>query len=267
MTLELLSTLSYGRAKPVKLLFIHGICTAAWIWDIHFLRHFAELGYDSYALSLRGHGESEGSDKVRQFSLADFANDVEWAIKRIGGPIVVVGYSLGGAVVQNYLRRGGRPAGTVHLNSVPPHGLLRALAVMLIEDPQLAHELNRAITYGVASVDIEVFERGLFSRPPPPELRRIIEKQFNEVAQTASREAMGWVPFAPFPWNLQKLLVIGGERDRFVPVADVRLTAMYYGTVSVIVPNGAHAIMMDVNWESAAAVIAGWLAKSFGDKR
>ena len=46
----------------------------------------AGLGYDSYALSLRGHGKSEGRENVRQFTLQDFAEDIGWALDEIGGP-------------------------------------------------------------------------------------------------------------------------------------------------------------------------------------
>jgi hypothetical protein len=62
---------------------------------------------------------------------------------------------------------------------------------------------------------------------------------------------------------MPKLLVMGCEKDWFVPAGDVRLTAIYYGVRSAIVKGGAHAIMLGANWQDAAAPIADWLAKSF----
>ncbi len=263
MTLELIHTAAEGKTKPVKLLFVHGICTGAWIWERSFLPFFAGLGCDSYALSLRGHGKSAGREKIRQFVLGDFADDVDWAVKQIGAPVVVVGHSLGGAVVQNYVKRGGKTAGIVLFCAVPPHGLLRATAVLLAQNPPLANELRKAIARGLQAADLEVIENGLFAHAPAPELRRMLFERLDGIAETAGRQAFGWVPFAPLPWSMPKVFVIGGERDWFVPSGCVRMTAIYYGVRSVIVKNGAHAVMLDGNWRDAAEPIADWLTASF----
>lgn len=261
MKLELLHEVAQSPAKPVKLLFIHGICTGAWIWEPNFLPYFAALGYDSYALSLRGHGASEGREKVRQFTLSDFAEDIAWALNEIGGPAVIIGHSLGGGVVQHFVQRGGKAAGIVLLCSAPPHGLIRASIAMLAENPGLAREMRAVLDKGLAAANLDIVENGLFSEPPPRELRQRVAERIGDIAEAASRQLIGWMPFAPFPWSMPKLLVAGGERDQFMPAADVRLTAIYYGARCVIVPHGAHAIMLDKNWRDAAKPIADWLAK------
>ncbi|MGB8737884.1 MAG: hypothetical protein WCD20_17500, partial [Rhodomicrobium sp.] len=126
------------------------------------------------------------------------------------------------------------------------------------------HELRKALMHGLHAANLDVIERGLFSHPPEPELRRFLFERMDDIAETASRDAIGWMPFAPLPWAMPKILVIGGDKDWFVPSGCVRLTAIYYGVRSVIVKNGAHAIMMDTNWRDAADPIAQWLEKSFG---
>ena len=262
MQLELLHEKAQGPKKPVKLLFIHGICSGAWIWQPNFMPFFAQLGYESYALSLRGHGKSEGRENIRAFTLADFADDIAWALNETGGPTVVTGFSLGGGAVQNYLQRGGKMAGAVLLCSAPPHGLIRAAAAMYASNPKLANEMRAVLHNGLSSASLDVIEGGLFTEPPP-DIRQRFAKNIDDIAETASRQLMGWIPFAPFPWGVPKLLVVGGEKDQFVPAADVRLTAIYYGARAVIVPNGAHAIMLDKNWRDAAEPIAGWLGKTF----
>ncbi len=263
MKLELLHEAASNPAKPVKLLFVHGICTGAWVWEPNFMPFFTGLGYDSYALSLRGHGKSEGRENVRQFTLQDFAGDIDWALKEIGGPTVVIGHSLGGGVVQNFVQRGGKAAGVVLLCSAPPHGLIRAAAVMYASNPKLAHEMKAVLHNGLDAGNLDIIEDGLFAERPSRELRRRFAEGIGDIAETASRQLMGWMPFAPFPWGMPKLLVVGGEKDEFMPAADVRLTAIYYGARSVIVPNGAHAIMLDKNWRDAAQPIADWLGKTF----
>ena len=263
MKLELLHKAPEGAAKPVKLLFIHGICTGAWVWEPHFLPFFAKLGYDSYALSLRGHGKSEGRDKVREFALSDFADDIAWALSQMNGPAVMIGHSFGGGVVQHFVQRGGKAAGAVLLCSAPPHGLLRASAAMYAANPKLAHEMKTVLHQGPGAANLDIIEDGLLSEPPSRELRQRFAKGISDIAEKASHQLIGWFPFAPFPWGMPKLLVVGGEKDQFMPVADVRLTAIYYGARSVIVPNGAHAMMLDRNWRDAAQPIADWLAKTF----
>jgi pimeloyl-ACP methyl ester carboxylesterase len=267
MPIELVHASASRPSKPVKLLFVHGICAAAWVWEMHFLPHFARLGYESYALSLRGHGASHGGEKIRSYGLGDFAADIEWALDRIGAPTVVIGHSLGGAVVQNFFKRGGRSAGAVLFCSVPPHGLMRAAAVMMTQNPQLANQLRKAFLRGSSAANLEIVERSLFSHAPSPEIRNLLLRHMNSVAEEASRQVMGWSPFAPLPWSMPKLLVLGCERDQVVPPADVRLTAIYYGTRSVIVKGGAHAIILDKNWEDAAAPLSDWLARSFDPLR
>jgi pimeloyl-ACP methyl ester carboxylesterase len=263
MHLELVHAAAQGTRKPLSLVFIHGICNAAWVWQRHFLPYFAGLGYDSYALSLRGHGGSEGREKIRHFSLNDFADDVQRASEQIGAPLVLAGHSLGGAVVQTYIRRGGKASGVILLCAAPPHGLLRAAMHMQTQNPVLAHELRTALTRGIRWANLDIIEKGLFAHAPDPGLRRLFFERMDDVAAEAARQAAGWHPFAPLPWAMPKLLVMGCERDWFVPAGDVRLTAIYYGVRSVIVKNGAHAIMLDANWQDAAGPMADWLAKSF----
>jgi pimeloyl-ACP methyl ester carboxylesterase len=263
MKLELIKEAAQGPSRPVKLLFIHGICTAAWLWRPLFLPYFAKLGYDAYALSLRGHGESEGRESVRKFTLGDFADDIKWALNEIGGPTVIVGHSLGGGAAQHFVQRGGKAAGIVLLCSVPPHGLIRASAAMMATNPKLSAEMMKVLDRGLSAANIDIIEDGLFVEPPPRELRRTMTALISDIAETACRQFIGWIPFAPMPWSMPKLLVVGGDKDEFVPATDVRLTAIYYGARAVIVPNGAHAIMLDRYWQDGAKPIAEWLEKSF----
>src|SRR5512141_2985715 len=50
---------------PAPLLFVHGAWHAAWCWDEHFLDFFAGQGFAVHALSLQGHGASEGGERLR----------------------------------------------------------------------------------------------------------------------------------------------------------------------------------------------------------
>ena len=175
----------------MKLLFIHGICTGAWVWEPHFLPFFAKLGYDSYALSLRGHGKSEGREKVREFPLSDFADDIAWALGEINGPAVLIGHSFGGGVVQHFVQRGGKAAGAVLVCSAPPHGLLRASAAMYAANPKLAHEMRTVLHQGLGAANLNIIEDGLLSEPAlaraSPALCRRHQRRCGESKPTAHR--------------------------------------------------------------------------------
>ncbi|HEX9180581.1 MAG TPA: alpha/beta fold hydrolase, partial [Burkholderiales bacterium] len=71
MKLEVLRAAPAQPAGRAPLLFVHGAFSAAWCWAEHFLPYFADRGYDSYAVSLRGHGASEGRDQIHFHSLRD----------------------------------------------------------------------------------------------------------------------------------------------------------------------------------------------------
>jgi len=73
--LEVLSRAPTTSRDAPPLLFVHGAWHGAWCWDEHFLGYFSERGFSAHAVSLRGHGESEGREGLRSVRLSDFVED------------------------------------------------------------------------------------------------------------------------------------------------------------------------------------------------
>ncbi|MCI8328664.1 MAG: alpha/beta hydrolase [Oscillibacter sp.] len=84
------------------IVFVHGICHGAWCWE-NFIDFFAEQGYQCYAVSLRGHGNSEGKENLNSFTLSDYVEDVKTVVDMCATKPFLVGHSMGGAVVQQYI--------------------------------------------------------------------------------------------------------------------------------------------------------------------
>ncbi|CAG8515868.1 214_t:CDS:2 [Funneliformis mosseae] len=60
------------RSNYPPILFIHGLGSAAWVWD-NFCRWFSNKGHDFF----RGHGQSTKTPKKdKWWSINDFTNDV-----------------------------------------------------------------------------------------------------------------------------------------------------------------------------------------------
>lgn len=102
--LEIISRYSAGEPHSVPLLCVHGADMGAWVWDEHFLPFFARHGFAAHAVSLRGHGRSEDRGLLHGSGLDDFVSDVDTAVAQIGALPVLIGHSMGDAVVQRYMR-------------------------------------------------------------------------------------------------------------------------------------------------------------------
>ena len=123
--LEVIDKGRCSETHPAPLLFVHGGSHAAWCWDEHFLDFFADKGYRVLAPSLRGHGGSPTSKRLRTCSIADYVEDVCSVADNLTATPVVIGHSMGGFIVQKYLETHNAPAGVL-ITSAPPRGHLGA---------------------------------------------------------------------------------------------------------------------------------------------
>ena len=135
--LEVIARECADASDAPPLLFVHGAGHGAWCWAEHFLDFFAERGFSSYALSLRGHGRSGGRERLRWTSIADYVSDLEQVAVGLPRDPVLVGHSLGGRVVQTYLETHEAPA-AVLLAPPPVGGMLRPAVRTFLQHPWLS---------------------------------------------------------------------------------------------------------------------------------
>jgi alpha-beta hydrolase superfamily lysophospholipase len=253
------------RPNAPRVLLVHGICVGAWVWEEHFMPWLADAGFEVHALSLRGHGGSAGRERLNDWRLADYTADLRRTVAALAekddAPLVVVGHSLGGAVVQDWLRGGGHAAGIALLASVPPWGLAYSAWQMWISSPDLFQQLARLGMSDEQLLDPAIMRRHLFSDDlPDADYARFASRVQGE-SRHVSAELQGWRPFAPMPWQTPPMFVLGGADDRFIRPDAIRGTATYYGVAPVMVPRLAHALMLDPRWEDAARALRDWLLK------
>lgn len=262
MELELI-TRRPARLRPdsPRLLLVHGICVGAWVWEEHFLPWFADAGIEVHALSLRGHGASDGRERLDEWRLLDYTDDLRRTVARLGAgaPLVVAGHSLGGAVVQDWVRSGGHAAGMALLASVPPWGLAYSAWQMMMASPDLFQQMARMSLGAGSTPDADIMRRNLFSADlPAADYARFAARVQGE-SRHIGIELQGWRPFAPMPWQAPPTLVLGGQDDRFIRPDAVRGSATYYGVAPVMVPGMAHTLMLDPRWEAAAQPLLDWM--------
>jgi pimeloyl-ACP methyl ester carboxylesterase len=258
MQLEMISRAPAGAAKATPLLFIHGAYSAAWIWDQHFLPYFADLGYPAHAVSLRGHGKSEGRDGLLFARLRDYVADVEQAIATLPSAPILIGHSLGGMIVQKLMHQRSLPA-AVLMASAPPHGMIPSMFGMAFTNPGLFREMALVQTFGPEIVNGLNVRQALFCDDTPDEDVTRYMHRFQPESTLVVLDLMGLDLPPSIPTLDIPVLVIGAENDCFVFPGAVHATADTYQTRAEIFPGMAHAMMLDHNWRRVADHIAAWL--------
>ncbi|QLH38721.1 MAG: alpha/beta fold hydrolase [Defluviicoccus sp.] len=258
MNLELITRRPKGQARGTPLLFVHGAFGGAWMWDQHFLPYFADRGWEVHALSLRGHGKSDGAELVRFARLRDYVADVEQVLDDMSEPPVLIGHSLGGMIVQKCLHRRSFPA-AVLMASAPPHGTIGTLFGMAFTNPHLLRELSFALAINPDLTEAKAISRALFSEDTPEELVRRYMPHFQEESMLINLDLLGLDLPPSLPLLDLPVLVLGAEKDQFIYEGALTATAATYRTKAEIFSGMAHAMMLDHGWETVAARMAGWL--------
>ena len=258
--LELIShTPTHPNGLP-PLLLVHGAFCSASIWEPHFIPHFARRGFTVHALSLRGHGRSEGAESLAWASISDYVEDLCSVAEGLDEAPVLIGHSMGGMVVQRFLDGGLAVPAAVLMASVPPHGLWSSGWGMALHHPYLASQLTLLQAFGPNAADPDAIRRTMFSdRVSPEEARR-----YEELMQAESRR-VGLDLYGPQPVprdTAVPLLVLGAGRDFFFPPSEVHSTARAYGTEAEIFPEMGHVMMLEPDWRKAADRIVAWLRRT-----
>lgn len=241
-----------GPEEAPAILLLHGWSQHSLAWQKQLCGPLAER-FRLGALDLRGHGASDApADPAAFQDGARWAGDVAAALSALGAPAVIVGWSMGGWLLQDYLRRAGDGslAGVVFVGArcrigarAEPPPPSRARIDRLIGEmcaPDHARQIEGAIGFAKAMTLAPLSKR---------DLAAMVGWQMlcGPLARAACRARdEDWRP------DLRRVgvpaLVIHGAGERLVPRADYEeLRASLPGAEGVVYEGSGHAPF----WEEA----------------
>ena len=259
MKLEIISHEPKGVSYSTPILFVHGAWHGAWCWEEHFLPYFAQKGYTSHALSLRGHGGSERPAHFRWLRINDYVADVAQVVNQFPEKPVLVGHSMGGLVVQKYLEKHTAPA-AVLMASVPVKGVFRTTLRIARRHPLAFLKAN--LTWSLFPIigTLELTREAFFSEDIPSEK---LNKYFNRLQDESYLAFLDMMLFKlPKPEKVStEMLILGAEDDAIFRPDENEVTAAAYNQRPEIFKGMAHDMMLENKWQMVADRIMEWLAE------
>jgi pimeloyl-ACP methyl ester carboxylesterase len=244
--LEIIEQQPTTDAARAPLLFVHGLGHGAWCWE-HWQAAAADAGYPTYAVSLRGHGNSPG--RLRTAQLRNYVDDVVATAEGLPRPAVLIGHSMGGLVVQQALARYAARA-AVLVAPVPAHPALASLAAIARRHPLDALRI-------VGGVSLPLRADYLFHELAAPQARAHTDRCGGESAVVQYQLLMHRPAGAPL--GAPPVLVLASPDDRLIPVRGVRSTAARYDAELVEFPGMGHDLMLDARWHEPLDTMLSWL--------
>lgn len=254
--------------KARTVLLVHGMWGGGHEWR-PWRELFERRGFRCLAPTLRHHDVDPADPPppgLATTSLLEYAADLETQVLAEGGPVLAVGHSMGGLLVQKLAARGlvraavllapASPAGVLGLRPSVIRSFRRALLRWGFWRKPHRPTLAEA-TYSV------------LHRVPPPE-REAIHGTFVWESGRAAAEIGLWL-FDPNRASAVDpelvrcpLLHLAGVEDRITPVSVQRRTAARYGDRVTFreLEGHAHWLLAEPGWEEVAAAAAGWLSEA-----
>ena len=223
-----------------------------------------------------GHGGSEGIEKLHSFSLNDYMDDVLEVMRHLKEKPVLIGHSMGGAVVQKVVyAHPDTIKMAILLASVPPQGLLKDLLRIYLTS---FRERFETLLFNRRRTSVDWLSQLLFSD-------NLTKEEINESAkllQPESRRAIGdllrrvvpvptdslWADLTggrPQETNRPPqvpMLVLGSKKDAFFPEKTVRSTGKAYQTQPIIFFDLCHDMMLDPEWGRVADAMDAFLSET-----
>lgn len=262
--LEVISHPAIGTVVGPPVILVHGAWHSAWCWDEGFAGRLAARGHDVHAVSLRGHGGSEGRHGLWRLRIRDHVADLRRVIEAIGGPVLLVGHSRGAYVVQKHLETG-TATGAVLLAPMPHFGVGPCMARLLRRMPGAV--VRSHASFGALPIaTTPAMARSLFfSARMSEEAVRRHQARLQGEAFLAYLDLLGLDACRPRRGAVP-MLVLGAGADALFTPRETEAVAAAHGADLEFVPGMAHDMMLEPGWEGVVDRIAAW-AQAVGARR
>ncbi len=256
--IERISYYPKERSFETPLLMQHGMWHGAWCWQ-PWQELLAEWGWESHAISLPGHGQSPSQRPIHKCTLDYYLGFVRDEVKRLPHKPVLMGHSMGGALVQWYLKNiGDNLPGAVLVAPWVSHSVNRDNGLALVKrDPllflltSLSWDATPWVRNPKRAAEILLGPNAVVS---PQELHSNLGPE--SILPAFQHNPPIWRP----PDNVKTpTFWLAAELDAAVTVAGLRRSAKHYSGDFMIIPEAGHNLMMENNWRAIIEKIQDWL--------
>jgi pimeloyl-ACP methyl ester carboxylesterase len=238
----------------------HGMWHGAWCWS-YWQQLLAEWGWETHAYSLPGHAGSQAQRPLWLCTLDYYLAFLKAEVDRMPRPPILMGHSMGGAIIQWYLKYIDQDVPAVVLVApwVSHSSMLEGTALILKHDP-----LAMLLT-------VLQWNANSWVRSPKWAAQKLISDGAMLSPEALHKQLTGESVLAvmqhnpPF-WTPAKaikppMLVLAGEIDQVVSVNGLRATAEHYKATFQLITDAAHNLMHEHNYEDTAEHVHRWLVE------
>jgi pimeloyl-ACP methyl ester carboxylesterase len=247
-------------AAGAPLLFVHGYFGRA----VAFERMMADLagrGHYCCAPDLPGHGDSSSGKPLGSLSVRDYADHVGRVAASIGKP-VIIGHSMGGLIGQ-MLAAQGLARALVLLAPAPPRGIpvltLRVALAQLRYMPAIL--ASRIVRPGRSDLNSLVL-----NRVPDAEREVVLDMLVPDSGRAGREMSLLGIPVDRNAVTVP-VLVISGDRDRFIPLSRSRRVARRYRAELRVAPGRGHMLIIEPGFEELCEWVASWLRDRIDERQ
>jgi len=239
-------------ARRPRVLLLHGMFGGAWYWE-PYQALLARRGYESHALTLRGHHDSRPVASIGKVSLNDYIDDALAVARTLDRPIVI-GHSMGGLLAQKVAEAGACRA-LVLLASAPPRWIPPVSWLLLRKQVKYLTDL---LLHHALMPDRGDADALMFNRTPVEERSQFFAKLVPESGKAGLELSLGAIGVHAARVTCP-VLVVAGRDDRFVVPRIARALARKYHAPLKEYDSFAHHIMSEPGWERVAGEVADWM--------
>jgi pimeloyl-ACP methyl ester carboxylesterase len=250
------------KKHPYPLLLIHGAGGTSRYLE-NYLHFFAQAGWSSYAVNLRGHYPSDRDAALAQVTIEDYVADVERVMAALEiENSALIGHSMGGLIAQKTAMHIPSVKALVTIASAPPAGVMLEMQndLDLPYSEAIMQSMWGLINFKPVKPTYFMAEKTVLNNIAEPERKKIFPMFVAESLMVGYQVAQG--VFVDPDKIVCPKLVIGCRRDVVAPESMEKELAEFLRADYISYKQFAHLPMLEEGWEQSAGDIGDWLIRN-----